>query len=40
VAYLQPGRKRRRRRPPALTRVLWLLAAGLAVALLVQLILR
>ena len=39
VRYLEPGRRRRRRRPP-LTGVLWLLAAGLAVALAVQVILR
>jgi hypothetical protein len=39
VRYLEPGRKRRTQRP-TLSRALWLIAAALALALLVQAILR
>jgi hypothetical protein len=35
VGYLEPGRKRRRRRPP-LTWALWLVAAGMAIGLALQ----
>jgi hypothetical protein len=40
VPYLEPGRKRRSRGPASLRRILWLVAAALALALLVQAILR
>jgi hypothetical protein len=39
VQYLEPGRKRRRR-APSLTRMLWLFVALLALALAAQAILR
>jgi hypothetical protein len=39
VPYLEPGRKRRRR-PYSLTRALWLIAFGVALALAVQAVLR
>jgi hypothetical protein len=35
MPYLEPGRKRRRARPSA-TRLLWLIAAGMALALALQ----
>lgn len=35
MRYLEPGRKRRRTRPSA-TRVLWLIAAGIALTLALQ----
>jgi hypothetical protein len=40
VRYLEPGRKRRRRRPASTARALWLIAAGMALALLVQALIR
>jgi hypothetical protein len=40
VRYLEPGRKRPRRPPRSLARLLWLVAAGLAVALVVQALVR
>jgi hypothetical protein len=39
VRYLEPGRKRRPRRP-SLRRFLWIVAAALALSLLVQILLR
>ena len=39
MRYLEPGRKRRRRSLP-LTRILWLVACGIALAFAVQLFLR
>jgi hypothetical protein len=40
VRYLEPGRKRRRRRPASVVRALWLIAAGMALALVVQTLIR
>jgi hypothetical protein len=39
MRYLEPGKRRPRRRPSA-ARTLWLIALGLAVAIAVQAILR
>jgi hypothetical protein len=40
VRYLEPGRKRRRRRRGSVARTLWLVAAGMALALVVQALIR
>jgi hypothetical protein len=39
MRYLEPGKKRRRSRP-SLTWTLWLVAAGMAVALAIQVLVR
>jgi len=36
MRYLEPGRRRRRRLGPPLTRLLWLVALGIALAIVVQ----